>query len=237
MDFYFYLVIYLVTSMFYIALKTSLKERLENLLKYKMFVTYPIILSIVKAIPLVLAMMFAFLLKTEKSALYLGIEAGLLFCLLGDFFIDRSLIQGMLMFSLAHIFFIFTFIYGISLHFSNFLANDFIVLSTLTILIIGYDYAFSRYLLLLHIPDRYNVPIIIYMILISLMLTISIWLAYIVAIGPVILLPLGALLFVVSDSLIAVREFSGKVMDRSVIKIMGTYYIAIFFISLTTMFL
>ena len=237
MDFYLYIVTYSATAIFYIALKTVLKEKLEELLKFRLFLTYPVILSIFKAVPVILAMIFAFLLKSEKSYLYLGIEAGLLFCLLGDFFIDRSLIQGMLFFALAHIFFIFTFLYGITIHLANFLANDFIVLSTLTTLIIVYDYAFFRYLLLLPIPDRYNIPILIYTILISLMLASSIWLTYIVAIGPAILLPLGALLFVVSDSMIAIREFSEKMMNFSVVKIMGTYFTAILFISLTTMFL
>ncbi len=234
---YLYFLLYFSSAILYIAFKTILKEKSENILKTKIIISYANVSSILKAIPLLLAVVFSYLLKMEKSELYLGIIVALAFCLLGDFFIDKSLIQGMLMFAIAHIFFLFTFIYGISIHLVNFQPNDFIILSILTSIVIIYDYVFLRYLLMLKVPEKYHSPLIIYTLMISAVFATAIWLSYIVTIGQVIILPLGMFLFIISDSLIALREFSGKDIPNSVVKIMGSYYVAIFLISLTTMFL
>lgn len=234
---YVYFLLYFVSVVVYIIFKTTVKQKAENIFQSRSIITYTNVLSLLKAIPLLLAIFFAYVLKTEQSMLYLGVIVALFFCLLGDFFIDKSLIQGMLMFSIAHIFLLFTFVYGISIHLVNFQPNDFIVLSSLTSLILMYDYVFLRYLLMLKVPPQYNLPLIIYTLLISSVLVSTIFLAYIVPIGQVVLLPLGMILFVLSDSMIAIREFSRKEMSHSVTKIMGSYYIAIFLLSLTTMFL
>lgn len=234
---YLYFLLYFVSAVVYILFKTTFKEKAENILQARSIISYTNISSLLKGIPLLLAILFAYVLKTGESELYLGVIVALFFCLLGDFFIDKSLIQGMVMFSIAHMFFLFTFVYGISIHLVKFQPNDFIVLSSLTSLILMYDYVFLRYLLMLKVPQQYNAPLIIYTLLISSVLVSSIFLAYIVPVGQEALLPLGMILFVISDSLIAVREFSGKEMSHSVTMIMGSYYLAILLISLTTMFL
>lgn len=234
---YVYFLLYFASAVVYILVKTIFKQKAENILQSRSIISYTNVLSLLKGIPLLVAILFAYVLKTKKSDLYLGVIVALLFCLLGDFFIDKNLIQGMVMFSIAHMFFLFTFVYGISIHLVNFQPNDFIVLSSLTSLILMYDYVFLRYLLMLKVPQQYNAPLIIYTILISSVLISAIFLAYIVPIGQIVLLPLGMILFILSDSMIAIREFSGKEMRHSVTKIMGSYYIAIFLISLTTLFL
>jgi uncharacterized membrane protein YhhN len=193
------------------------------------------ILTILKIIPITLAMIFTILLKNENSDLYSGIFIALSFCILGDIFIDRNLIQGMLFFAIAHLFFIITFLYGIIIHLVNFTSSDLVILSLMSTLILIYNYTFVKYLILLKLPDKYRNPIILYSILISIMFVTSSILSYVINIGALIALPIGALLFVTSDSLIAIREFREKEMDFSVIKIMGSYYLAIFLISVTSL--
>lgn len=232
-----YSVLFFVTSLVYISFKTFLKPRFEPFLSSNKIISYINVLTLLKAIPLVLAILFAYFLRSERSVLYLGIIIGLLFCLLGDYFIDRTFIEGMLMFAIAHVFFIISFLYGIDVHLTSFTLQDFGLMGFITLLIVIYDFFFLKYLRMLNIPDKYVTPITGYTILISLMLASSIWLAYTAAIAEVVILPIGALLFVSSDSLIAIREFSGKEIDYSVLKVMGTYYMAIFCISIITMFL
>ena len=231
-----YFLLYFAFAIIYISLKTNLRDNVEIFLSRRRITTFGNISTTFKAIPVLLALFFAYLLKSDRSTLYFGKIIALLFCVFGDFFIDRSFIEGMLMFAIAHIFLIFSFAYGISVHLANFTIEDFIVLAIITLLIIVYDYVFLRYLSLLKIPEKYVTSIYIYTFLISLMLASSIWLTYIDTINQVIVLPFGALMFVVSDSLIAVREFREREMSYSEIKIMGTYFLAIFLISLTPMF-
>ncbi len=229
-----YISLFLVTSLLYISFKTTLKTTIETFLVSRKISNYGLVLTILKSLPLILAVMFAYFLRSARSELYPGIIIGLLFCLLGDYFIDRSLIEGMLMFAIAHVFFIITFLYGIVLHETSFTLRDFGLMGFITFLIIIYDYVFLKYLHLLKIPEKYVTPITAYTILISLMLASSIWLAYTNPLPEVVLLPIGALFFVVSDSLIALREFSGKELSHSISRIMGTYFVAIFLISITT---
>ena len=237
MEIYVYILFYFISAALFIALKTSLRPNLENFLKRKGYVSYNNILTLTKAIPLIIAIVFSYYLRSKRSDVFLGIFLALIFCLLGDYFIDRSLIQGMLLFAIAHIFFIFSFLYATTIHLINFSATDFIVLSIITSLIILYDYTFLRYMNILHIPQKYILPVTLYTILLSFMFASSVWLTYLLTIGEVIILPLGTLLFVVSDSMIAMREFSGREIKNSSLYIMGTYYSAIFLISLTVMYI
>lgn len=232
-----YTVLFFVTSILYISFKTFLRPKVETFLASSKITSYVNILTLLKAIPLVLAIFFAYFLRSDRSLLYMGIIIGLLFCLLGDYFIDRTFIEGMLMFAIAHIFFIISFLYVIDVHLTSFTLQDFGIMGFITLLIVIYDYFFLKYLRMLNMPDKYITPITGYTLLISLMLASSIWLAYTTTIANIVLLPIGALFFVLSDSLIALREFSSKEINYSVLSIMGSYYIAIFLISLTTLFL
>lgn len=235
MLFYIYLFLFFTSAAIYISLKMKFLGNSNSLKQKDINQNFKYILTILKIIPITLAMIFTILLKNENSDLYSGIFIALSFCILGDIFIDRNLIQGMLFFAIAHLFFIITFLYGIIIHLVNFTSSDLVILSLMSTLILIYNYTFVKYLILLKLPDKYRNPIILYSILISIMFVTSSILSYVINIGALIALPIGALLFVTSDSLIAIREFREKEMDFSVIKIMGSYYLAIFLISVTSL--
>lgn len=231
-----YVLLFIIFAVLYIYLKQSEQKNDEEIAKEHSFMKNKDTLSFLKAIPVFLALIFSFLLQNNRTEIYPGIFFALLFCLLGDFFIDRNLIQGMLFFSMAHIFLIISFIYALIIHFSNLLTEDFLALLLLTGLIFIYNYAFIRYLIALKIPENYNAPVVIYSLLLSTMFSSAVWLAYILRVGELIILPLGALLFLVSDSLIAIREFGSKNLTYSTQKIMGLYYSAILLISLSILY-
>ena len=231
-----YFVSFLVASAIYITLKINVTENsplLERIVKY---VPIKNILPFLKSLQLILALLFSYLLASDKSNISSGILAGLLFCLIGDYLIDRNLIEGMLSFGIAHLFLAISFLYGISIHLSNLTVNDFFVMLFVSILAFAYDLVFIRYLTTLKVPAKYFTPIVLYILVISFMYISATWLTYVMDVKGLIILPIGALLFMVSDSIIAIREFSNKEIKNSVIKVMGPYFIAVFFISLTSMF-
>ena len=232
-----YFFLFFLSALIYIVLKSYLAE-FERIFGIKrLFFKYTDVLMIFKALPLVMAIIFSYFLKKQTSDVYIGIALALIFCFLGDFFIDRNLIQGMLFFAMAHVFLIISFLYSLSLHIGILQTESFLLLILLTLLIFIYDYMFVRYLTMIKMPKKYNTPIAIYSILISTMFASSMWLAFISGIGELIILPLGAFLFLISDSMIAIREFRPKQISFSVTKIMGTYYLAIFLISLSIIYI
>ena len=79
---------------------------------------------------------------------------------------------------------------------------------------------------------KFRVPVIVYCVCISGMFSASVLLWITSGIMELGLVVLGALLFVISDSIIAVREFHHDISYRE-IKVMSTYLAAIFLISLS----
>lgn len=233
----FYFLLFFLTALTYIYLKTKSENYTPGFDKLNLFIKYKDVLMLLKSLPLILAIIFSFLLKKTSSDVYTGIFFALLFCFLGDYFIDRNLIQGMLFFAMAHIFLIISFVYSTLLHLVILQTYDYLLLITLTVLILVYDYTFVRYLMMIKIPEKYNLPIAFYSLLISMMFASTIWLTYISGIGELIILPIGAFSFMISDTIIAIREFRPKQISNSVVKIMGPYYLAIFLLSLATMYI
>lgn len=76
-----------------------------------------------------------------------------------------------------------------------------------------------------------KIPVIMYCIVISSMLISSFLLWITLGILEVIVVVLGAVLFIISNSIIGIHEFHHKI-SRNVLKVMGTYYMAIFLLSL-----
>ena len=81
---------------------------------------------------------------------------------------------------------------------------------------------------------EFRIPVLIYCTFLSGMFisTVLLWTSLgVMEFGLVVL---GGLLFVISDSIIAIREFHHPI-SHSVLKVMSTYYTAIFFLSLSSL--
>ncbi|MFX1507116.1 MAG: lysoplasmalogenase family protein, partial [Promethearchaeota archaeon] len=81
-----------------------------------------------------------------------------------------------------------------------------------------------------------KIPILVYCVVISLMLISSIMLWGTLGKLEAIIVVIGALFFVISDSIIGIHEFHHKI-SRSVLMVMFTYYFAIFLLSLSVILL
>ena len=156
--------------------------------------------------------------------------------MLGDYLIDKNFIQGMASFGIGHIAFITSFLVGIINNKTNLTDNFYYIIGLIIAGVIIYDLIFIKYLTTLQVPEKYFKPIIVYILLISVTFLSITSLAFVIDVRNLIILPLGAVLLILSDSTIAIREFGSKDMKYSVIKVMVPYYIAIFCFSLTTMY-
>jgi uncharacterized membrane protein YhhN len=183
---------------------------------------------ILKPIPAGLAALNLFLLRPSPSIFYLLMTVGLVLCLLGDIGMDIGLIPGLGLFMCAHITFITAFLsqsfaLGIS-------PMTFLLVAIFLAFTLGYFILLMRYLT----PGlgKYKIPVMIYALVISTMMVSCclLWLTSGTPFGIIILA--GAIIFVISDSLIGVREFHHK-FSHPTIKVIGTYFLAIFLLSLT----
>lgn len=235
---YIYFLTFLVSAAIFLALKTTTLGSTKNQEEDTTSNSIIRILPVLKGLPVLLAVIFSYLLASRKteSTFVIGIMLALLLCLIGDYLIDKSFIKGMMAFGLGHIVFTISFSYGIILNDSNITQTTVILLSVLIVIIAVYGILFIKYLSMLQVPKKYFNPIKVYIFLISLMFLTATSLAYLKDVEKLIFLPIGALLFVFSDSTIALREFRPKEMKYSVIKVMAPYYLAIFCLSLTTMY-
>ena len=186
-----------------------------------------------KGIPTAIGAFFVFLMRPGISLFYLSVTGALLFCLLADYVIDKGFFPGLVLFLFAHVLFSLAFItqaltLGISLE------NAFLTV-VISIVIIGYIILFFRFL------DsseeglgKLKIPVIVYCVVISLMLLSSFLLWITAGIIELIVVVLGAISFVISDSFIGIREFHHPI-KKSVIKVMSTYYLAIFLFSISVL--
>ena len=189
-----------------------------------------IISHIIKPIPAGLAALNLFLLRPSSSIFYLIMTVGLILCLLGDIGMEIGLIPGIGLFMFAQITFTTAFLsqsllLGIS-------SMNLILTAFVLVIAVFYLVSLMRYLL----PGlgKFKIPVLIYAIVISSMMVSSYLLLVTSGIiyGGVVFA--GAVIFVISDSLIGVREFHHK-FSQSTIKIMGTYFLAVFLLSLTVL--
>lgn len=183
--------------------------------------------GIIKPIPAGLAALFVFLLQPSNSLFYPLMMVGLTLCLFGDIGMEIGLLPGIGLFMLAQASLTVAFLsQSIALGITPI---TILPLGIILVLLLVYFVLFMRYLL----PGlgKYRVPVFIYALLMSAMLYASLllWLTSGTLLG--LLIVAGALSFVVSDSLIGVREFHQR-FSKSVIKVSGTYYLAIFLLSL-----
>ena len=156
--------------------------------------------------------------QSEKDILKVTVY-GLLFCLLGDILLlkDSFFAFGLVAFLIAHILFIISFVKidGFKNYFKPFI---------LLIASAGAFYAFLYPSL-----EVLAIPVLIYVLCITLMAWQGIGLYIWKKKKPFLYILLGAILFMISDSIIALNKFV-YAFDLSKLIILSTYWTAIFFI-------
>jgi uncharacterized membrane protein YhhN len=183
----------------------------------------------IKILPIILVCLFVFI-NFQKSLLAYFLFFAFLFCCLGDIGIEIKFLAGMLCFLSAHILFSITFLaLSLSVGISS---NDFIIMFLIFAGFVIYSIFFIKYLeSSANKLGKYKQPLFIYSLALSLMASTTILYWIVNQTEITMLIVIGAFFFLISDSLIAIREFHHK-MSFSRIKILGTYYMAIFLLSL-----
>ena len=188
--------------------------------------------TVIKAIPTLLALGYMFYALPSGSLFYILLGIALFFCMLGDVAMEKDIIPGIGMFLFAHLFFTVNFLLqaiSLTLDFTNTL----IAIGCLGGFVV-YVFLFIRYLQASgpEVPDFVLKAGSFYFILVSATISTSLllWLTTGALWGflPVV----GALFFIISDSIIALNEFHHK-LSKPELLIMPTYYLAIFLLSLS----
>jgi uncharacterized membrane protein YhhN len=224
-----YLVIYFFFALLFMVLKAIKQEELQfdNSLLTKLLPFS----TLIKAIPAGLAIVFVILNNNESIFMYAGLGLALLFCMLGDIGMEKGLIPGLPLFLVGQILFIVTFIgqvlnIGIDL-------QALVITAVVTLGIVIYLFLFLRYL---ESSEKglgeFRIPVLVYCAFLSGMFISTVMLWMNTGIAELSIVALGGLLFVVSDSIIAVREFHHPI-NHGTVKVMATYHAAIFLLSLS----
>lgn len=176
----------------------------------------------VKGLSIILLSVFAYFNCNESIASFLCIS--LLFSSLGDMFLayndEKFFIQGLITFLISHLIYSFLF-------FSNFSYHSLSIPSHIIISFIILTHAFFMLKILIPKLNHLKFPVLIYMTALIIMGFGAIYSNYS---NP--LLFLGALLFIISDSVLAIQKFLGNFRGANQI-IWITYYIAQIFILLS----
>lgn len=171
-----------------------------------------------KLIPMVLIIFYAYLnCNANPKPTQWIILTGLFICMLGDGLIAGSFIFGLAAFLAGHLFYLFGFTRTWKLSKARF---------AMIILILGYSYLIGNHLVKSLIENGNSnlvIPVIAYILVISLMAWSAIMTGNKWAIG-------GSILFVLSDSILSWNMFVADVPQSSLL-IMSTYYTAQFLIA------
>jgi uncharacterized membrane protein YhhN len=191
--------------------------------------------TIIKGIPATLAVIFVLILPTDLSVFHIILAGAFLFCMAGDLGMEKGLLPGLSLFLVAQILFNLAFIYQTLV-----IGLTIPTLIISLILVAGMMIYFFLLLRYLESSDpklgKFKVPGIIYFVFISLMLAsaVLLWMtSQALEFGIVVL---GGLLFVISDSIIGIKEFHHVISYRE-LKVMSTYYGAILLLSLSVLFI
>ncbi|MGY5878992.1 MAG: lysoplasmalogenase [Candidatus Thorarchaeota archaeon] len=187
--------------------------------------------TFVKVIPTLSALVYVFLFLPSGALFYVLLGVALFFCMLGDAAMEKDIIPGIGMFLIAHLLFTVNFLWqaiSLTATFTNLLITGFCIGG-----LIVFVFLFIRYLQASgpEVPDFILKAGSFYFILVSATISTSLllWLTTGAFWG---FLPLiGAIFFLISDSIIAINEFHHK-LSRPELLIMPTYYLAIFLLSL-----
>ncbi len=185
----------------------------------------------IKIVPALIAIIYVVLARPTSALFYVLLSVALVFCMLGDIGMEKDIVAGIGMFLIGHIFFTMNFLWqaiNVGLVITN-LVVPIICMGALSVYVI----LFIRYLRSSgpEVPDFILKAGTLYFLMISATLSTSIllWLTTgnIWGLIPVI----GALFFMISDSLIAINEFHHKISHADLFT-MPTYYLSIFLLSL-----
>ncbi|MBD3190663.1 MAG: hypothetical protein GF308_08460 [Candidatus Heimdallarchaeota archaeon] len=235
-----YTIIFVLTSALYILLESFRTEEI----RLKKEITLPIVpLTILKMMPAILAIIFTIITMPKTSVLYIILPITFFLFAIGDFFMEIQKPIGILSFGLGHITISTGYVFALIEVKEEIIANKigFIIFGVIIVLILTIDaFFFTRYLSRSSYPEkyqRYKYVALFYESLLSLHLVVASLLTFAVfKINPgIIVIALGILLFTISDKIIMIREFHFK-PRKSVLLIMAAYYLALFSISLQTIF-
>ncbi|MCK4847479.1 MAG: lysoplasmalogenase [Candidatus Heimdallarchaeota archaeon] len=224
---------YLVIFGFFALLFMVLKSMDQDELQFKNTILTKLIpiSTLIKAIPAGLAILFVLLNNNDSFFMYAVLGLALLFCMFGDIGMEKGILVGLPLFLVGQILFIVTFL-GQALT-SGIETEAILITAVTTIGMIIYVLLFLRYL---ESSEKglgeFRIPVIVYCTFLSGMFlsTVLLWMSSgRMEFG---LVALGGLLFVISDSIIAVREFHHPI-SHGVLKVMSTYHTAIFLLSLS----
>ena len=187
--------------------------------------------TLIKVIPALSAVVFVILFRPPTMFTIL-LAAALVFCMFGDVGMEADLVPGIGMFLIGHIFYTVNFLWQASI--VGLATVPLTVSIVCMVLMVVYVFMMIRWLQSSgpEVPPFILRAGTLYFLLISATLSISLllWLVSGTLLGfiPV----LGALIFIVSDSLTGIKEFHHKI-SRHELYIMPTYYLAIFLLSLS----
>jgi uncharacterized membrane protein YhhN len=226
-----YLVIFSFFALVFMILKAMKEKELqfENSLLTKLLPFS----TLIKAVPVGLAIVFVLINNNDSIFMYAILGLALLFCMFGDIGMEKGILVGLPLFLVGQILFVVTFlgqalIIGVNM-------DSILITAVATLIMIVYVILFLRYL---ESSEKglgeLRIPVLIYCTFLSGMFlsTILLWMSSgVMELG---LVAIGGSLFVISDSIIAVREFHHRI-NHGVLKIMSTYHTAIFLLSLSSL--
>ena len=228
MDFLLFSLLFIPFSAFFVLLAT-IKEQKILLSEGVINKLSENLLIIFKIIPTLLVTIFVFLNPFDDTIVSVIFGLAFLLCFFADIGIEKNFLIGMVLFLFAQIFFVLSFSSLAFLHLND---EQLIILVLPLILLIIYDFFLLKYLSSsVKGLGEFKIPVIIYSIALSLMVLSTIFLYLTGDTSELILVVFGAILFVISDSFIAVREFHHKFKYSELI-IMSTYYGALYFLSI-----
>lgn len=177
-----------------------------------------------KPLTTIIIFVIALYVGSDNQSLYkYFIASGLIFCLLGDIFLilpSKKFVHGLISFLFAHLLFFIAFASSFELVVTWWLIAGF----TCTAVILA--------MILLPSVEKIKIPIIIYILVISLMAWLS-WERFkIIKDTFSLLAAVGASFFLVSDSALALNKFKKKFKSAELI-ILSTYYSSIWLIALS----
>ncbi len=185
--------------------------------------------TIIKAAPALLAAAFV-LLSDSSNPFHQLLSVSLIFCAFGDIGMEYNILQGLVLFLIAHVCYVAAFLLQSAILGPTFLPLVGFLFGLGALLV--YVVLYHRYLQTSESPTPLIHAVDLYAVVISLTASSSLllWLTSSRLMG---ILPfLGACFFIISDSLIGIKEFHHH-FNREELLVLGTYYLAIFLLSLS----
>ncbi len=164
------------------------------------------------------------ILNYSGNNYFLFLVSGLIFSLLGDIFLmfeQKYFVHGLIAFLITHIFYSIAFYPQANLN--------------LYVLPVIIGFSLMIYFLIYKNLNRYKLPVIIYMLFASVMVWMAVNNFLTFQTERSVFIVCGAILFILSDSVLALNKF-GREVRFGEIFILGSYYAAQYFIALSISF-